>query len=160
MTYSGLPAKDRATARRLIYNACRLMVNHGPTVHYTQDMFSRWEGIRQGLRAWKGEYPRHSDCSACATWILWQPYRHFHLRDKVNGTDWQTGYTGTLSKHGKTIRGTLKIGDLIFYGSAWPYEHVTISLGGRLVFSHGSEAGPYLLDIDYRSDRKVIKRFI
>jgi hypothetical protein len=33
-------------------------------------------------------------------------------------------------------------------------------MGGRQVFSHGSEAGPYLLDIDYRRDRKLIKRYL
>lgn len=160
MTYSGLGGKERAFSRKLITDACRLMMNHTLSIHYTQEWVSRWEGIRNGLRAWKGEYPHHSDCSACATWVLWQPYHHYDLPDKLNATDWKSGYTGTLSRHGKTINGVIKTGDLVFYGSGWPYEHVTVSLGGRQVFSHGSEAGPYLLDIDYRRDRKLIKRYL
>jgi hypothetical protein len=159
-TYSGLNARDRARARRMIVQACHLMFNHKTDVHYTQEFLRRWEGIRRGLRAYRGDYPNYSDCSSSSTWILWQPYYHFGLPDKLNGTDWKSGYTGTLSQHGKRIYGTLQVGDLIFYGPSWPYEHVTVSLGGRLVFSHGSEAGPYLLDIDYRSDRKLIKRYL
>ncbi len=158
-TYSGLSARKRAVARRLIRQACLLMLHHAPAVHYTQTV-SRWEGIVRKLRAWRGQFPSYSDCSSSATWILWQAYEHFGLPDKLNGTQWQSGYTGTLSKHGKPIHSTPKIGDLVFYGSGWPYEHVAVSLGGRVVFSHGSEGGPYLLDIDYRPDRREVRRYI
>lgn len=159
-TYSGLSLKRRAKARQMVEQACRLMLAHKDQVHYAQDWVARWEGIHDGLLAWKGQYPKHSDCSSSSTWILWQAYHHFGLRDKLNGTDWKSGYTGTLSRFGKTIHGTPKVGDLVFYGSGWPYEHVAVSLGGRLVFSHGSEPGPYLLDIDYRPDRKLVKRYL
>lgn len=135
------------------------MYRHAPQVHYTQSG-ARWEGIALGLRAWRGEYPSHSDCSSSATWVVGQAYAHYDLPDKLNGVKWTGGYTGTLSQHGKTIRGTPKIGDLVFYGNGWPYEHVAVSLGGRRVFSHGSEGGPYLLDIDYRPDRRLVKRYL
>lgn len=159
-TYSGLNRHDRAKARAMVEQACRLMAAHKAAVHYTMGA-RRWEGIDKGLRAYQGEYPKHSDCSSSSTWILWQPYHHFGLPDKVNGTAWKSGYTGTLSQHGKRVWGTPKVGDLVFYGSAWPYEHVAVSMGGRRVFSHGSEGGPYLpLDIDYRSDRRMVRRYI
>lgn len=159
LTYSRLSAKDRATSRRLIRQACHLMLDHASSVHYSQAA-NRWEGIANAMRAWKGQYPKHSDCSSAATWILWQAYYHFGLHDKVNGENWKAGYTGTLSRHGKRIYGTPKIGDLVLYGQGYPYEHVAVSLGGRLVWSHGSEAGPFLLDIDYRPDRAMVRRFI
>lgn len=159
-TYSHLTLRQRAKARSMVEQACHLMLRHPAAVHYTQDWQARWEAIREGLLAWKGQYPKHSDCSSSATWILYQAYHHFGLADRLNGTKWQSGYTGTLSQHGKTIHGTPKVGDLVFYGSGWPYEHVAVSLGGRLVFSHGSEGGPYLLDIDYRPDRRLVKRYI
>lgn len=160
LTYSGLSRKDRAKAREMVDQACRLMLAHKLEVRYTQEWLPRWEGIHEGLRAWKGQFPRHSDCSSSATWILWQAYLHFGLEDRLNGTGWKSGYTGTLSKNGRRIYGTPKVGDLVFYGRAWPYEHVAVSLGGRLVFSHGSDAGPYLLDLDYRSDRALVKRYL
>lgn len=160
LTYSKLDAEDRAKAREMVAQACHLMLRHPAEVHYTQEWVARWEGIAKGLRAYKGDYPRHSDCSSSATWILWQPYHHFGLPDKINGTGWKSGYTGTLSQHGKRVYGTPKVGDLVFYGGGWPYEHVAVSLGGRRVFSHGSEGGPYLLDIDYRADRRQVRRFI
>lgn len=160
LTYSGLSAKDRRKARRMVVEACHLMLAHKGQVHYTQDFLARWEGIATKLRAWEGQYPRHSDCSSSATWILWQAYHHFGLKDKINGTGWKSGYTGTLATHGKRVWGPPKVGDLVLYGYRWPYEHVAVSLGGRRVFSHGSEAGPFELDIDYRSDRAMVRRFI
>lgn len=160
MTYSGLTLKQRAKARAMVEQACHLMLAHTLEVHYTQDWVARWEGIHDGLLAWKGQYPKHSDCSSSSTWILWQVYHHFGLKDTINGTSWQSGYTGTIAKHGKQVHGTPKVGDLVLYGNAWPYEHVAVSLGGRQVFSHGSEGGPYLLDIDYRPDRAMVRRFI
>lgn len=160
LTYSGLGRKQRAKARSMILQACHLMLVHKLDVRYTQDWLARWEGIATGLRAWEGQYPRHSDCSSSSTWILWQAYHHFGLGDKVNGTKWKSGYTGTLSVHGKRIFGRTKPGDLVFYGAAWPYEHVTVVRKGRRVFSHGSDAGPYDLDIDYRPDRAMVRRYI
>lgn len=163
--YSGLNAQQRSKARSMIAQACDLMLAHKAAVHYTQDWTARWEAIRGRLRAWRGQYPKHSDCSSSSTWILWQPYLHFGLKDRVNGTDWQSGYTGTLSQHGKTVRVRAKVGDLVFYGNAWPYEHVAVVRRGGLlrfakVFSHGSEPGPYLLGIDYRPDRRLVKRYL
>lgn len=163
--YSGLTVKQRVKARSMIGQACDLMLAHKSEVHYTQDWTARWEGIRGKLRAWRGQYPHHSDCSSSATWILWQAYHHFGLGDKVNGTKWGSGYTGTLAQHGKTVRWRAKVGDLVLYGNGWPYEHVAVVRKGGLlrrakVWSHGSEPGPYLLGIDYRPDRKLVKRFI
>ena len=157
--YSGLNRRQRAKARAMVKQACALMYAHRPQVHYTMGS-KRWQGMSQKLRAWKGDYPHYSDCSSSATWILWQAYHHFSLPDRVNGTRWQHGYTGTLVQHGKRVNGTPKVGDLVFYGRGWPYEHVAVSLGGRRVFSHGSEPGPYLLDIDYRPDRAQVRRYI
>jgi hypothetical protein len=161
-TVSNLSPQHREIAHHRVLQACELMLAHRAEVHYSQGPH-RWQGIDDHLIASHGHFPDYSDCSSSSTWILWNamwvPYR---TRDVVNGTAWHAGYTGTIAKHGKQVRHdeNIKIGDLVLYGTAWPFEHVAVSVGGRRVFSHGSEGGPYLLDIDYRSDRAQVRRFI
>lgn len=159
---SGLSEQHRAHARRLIVQGAELLLGHARSVHYSQGA-DRWEGIQRGLLPWKGEYPHHGDCSSTATWLLWAAlHHHFGVRDVVNGTNWTAGYTGTIAKHGKQVvhDANIKVGDLILYGRGWPYEHVTVALGGGVCFSHGSEAGPFKLAIDYRPDRAIVRRFV
>lgn len=84
---------------------------------------------------------------------------HLGHRDTVNGESWRAGFTGTLLEHGREV-GTPAPGDLALYGSGFPGEHVAIYTGGGLVVSHGSEAGPLLLPLHYRSDLMQIRRYI
>lgn len=159
---SGLNAHHRAQARALVVKGAALLLNHAAAVHYTQSG-ARWQGIREGLLISRGQFPHFGDCSSTATWLLWNALgHHFGVRDVVNGTGWRAGYTGTISQHGKRVvhDRNIRVGDLILYGHGFPYEHVTVALGGGKCFSHGSEAGPFKLDIDYRSDRAQVRRFI
>jgi hypothetical protein len=153
---SGLNASQRAKAREMIIQAAYLALRHAPVIHYTQGN-RRWEGIDNKLRAWRGEYPHQADCSSFATWVLWQGLGHFHVRDVVNGAGWLAGYTGTMLGHGKLVRHerNIKHGDLALYDG-----HVAICVGGGMVISHGSEGGPYLLPIHYRSDLLEVRRFV
>ena len=87
-----------------------------------------------------------------------------HLEGKVTSL---TVCWAVTRKDDTVIRGTahdknIKIGDLIFYGDqgGGVPKHVAISLGGRRALSHGSEAGPLIVDIDYRSDRRMTRRYI
>src|SRR5436189_6134809 len=161
-TVSGLSVEHRRVARHRVLQACELMLGHPGPIHYSMGG-DRWEGIDDHLIASHGKYPHHSDCSSSSTWVLWNAmWVPYHIHDVVNGQRWHAGYTGTIAQHGKLVRHdrNIKIGDLLLYGHAWPYLHVTVALGGGMCFSHGSEGGPYKLPIDYRPDRAMVRRFI
>jgi hypothetical protein len=168
-SYSGLNAKDRALARRLLLKAVGVMMDHPAQIHYTQEAVARWEGIRERIVPWtatgklNGRYPKHGDCSSTCTWLLWLALaHHFHLPDHVNGEGWAAGYTGTLIGHGKevSLRDGLP-GDLVLYGTSRSNtEHVAMKIGHNRVFSHGSEGGPYILPYNYRSDVICARRYI
>jgi cell wall-associated NlpC family hydrolase len=161
---SGLSDHHRAQCRGWVLHAAELMLRHPASVHYTQGG-DRWSAIRDELLPWKGEYLRRGDCSSTATWMLWLGLgHHFGLPDHVNGQLWRAGYTGTLVNHGKGVAHdeNLKVGDLVFYGDqgAGVPEHVAVYTGGGYVFSHGSDAGPFKLALDYRGDRGPWRRYI
>jgi len=144
---------------------------HRGSIHYTQQA-ARWQGINTRRRAGKGQYPNYADCSAYATWCLWNGlYIPFGVRDTVNGAGWKAGYTGTMLEHGRRITNISKVrkGDCVIYGHGFPGGHTAIvvgwskkvSEGGHpMVVSHGSEAGPYYLPYNYRSDVMQIRRYI
>lgn len=169
-SYSGLDAKDRATARRIFIKGVEVLMAHTVQLHYSQDMRLRWEGIDDEIIPWtaggrlNGKYPKHGDCSSTGTYLLWLALaHHFHLSDRVNGQGWKAGFTGTLIDHGKTVSSpkSLKIGDAVLYGpSRSNTEHVAWSIGGDRVFSHGGEAGPFILRWNYRSDVVAFRRYI
>jgi hypothetical protein len=158
---SGLSAPHRAEARDLACKAALLSIQHAPEIHYTQGA-RRWDGLNGHLKAYKGQYPTYGDCSAMATWWLWNGLGHYQVRDTVNGADWKAGYTGTMLEHGKPVihMGNWLRGDLFIYGRGFPGAHVAMHLGGGWVASHGSEAGPFKLRWDYRSDLLAVRRYI
>lgn len=159
MSVSGLSEKDRQHAINRVLQAAVLGYRHADLIHYTQGDL-RWQGIDRRRDASKGQYPFYADCSAYATWCLWNGlYLTFRHEDTVNGEHWQAGYTGTLMQHGVRVTSPAP-GDLVIYGSAWPGEHVAVYTGGGLVVSHGSEAGPFLLPVHYRPDALEYRRYI
>lgn len=161
---SGLSDEHAAHARRVIIKDVKNMMAHKGEVHYSQG-FNRWQGITQKNSHLNNTFPHQCDCSSTTTWMLWDALaRTYGVRDLVNGTDWRAGYTGTQYNHGKQVKhdSNLKIGDLIFYGDqgGGVPEHVAIYIGGGMVFSHGGEAGPFILHLDYRPDRRQSRRYI
>jgi hypothetical protein len=188
MSVSGLKSHERAVARELATRAALLSLHHAPQVHYSQGPH-RWDGISKRLLASRGEFPTSTDCSASATWWLAQPLLfRFKLPDIVNGTNWRSGYTGTLAQHGREVHHLRNVvrGDLVLYGPAPIFEHVAMVVGHRhgcgrdrhgrwkcghkhaarcphdipQVVSHGSEPGPFLLNYNYRHDVGQIRRYI
>lgn len=161
--YSKLNAADRVRARNIAVHAAYVGLKHQATLTYTQDGFRRWEGIREKRLAWKGQCPKGSDCSAFATWCLWNALgRHFGIGDIVNGSSWNAGYTGTLIGHGKKVRNWRRLnrGDLVLYGDPFGGSgHVAIYVGGGRVISFGGEPGPRLLPWNYRPVTAV-RRYI
>lgn len=160
MSAIGLNFVQRRRARKRVVAAAYLTLRNAPVVHYTQGA-QRWEGIAKHLRAYKGQYPHYADCSAFATWCLWDATLRHKLRDFVNGESWKAGYTGTQIDHGVRVTGTKLTGDLVFYGDQGGGipEHVAVYVGNGKVISHGSEAGPYLLAWNYRGVNQV-RRYI
>lgn len=158
---SGLDLPHRVAVRKLATNAAMLGYYHRDVLHYTQDQGYRWEGIRTGRLAKLGHYPNHADCSAFASWCLWNGLREFGVHDVVNGLNFAAGYTGTMLQHGNRVTdGSLLRGDLVIYGSGWPGAHVAIAVGDGKVVSFGSEPGPFLLPWNYRRDVLQVRRFI
>jgi hypothetical protein len=161
-SYSGLSAEHRSQAKHIVTVYAHELLTRINDVHYTQDAVERWSGINDRKNQ-SDLFPFSGDCSSTATFMLWRALEHVHpgIADIINGEEFRGGYTGTIADHGKVVHhdANLQVGDLLLYGPAPTFEHVTVSMGGRICFSHGGEAGPFLLDIDYRPDRAVTKRF-
>jgi hypothetical protein len=159
---SGLSARHRAEARRIVLHGCNLLLSHPWDLHYSQGS-NRWEGISSQRLIRRGQYPHHGDCSSTNTWLLWNALRvRFGVRDTVNGINWRGGYTGTMLNHGKPVHdlANLKVGDCAIYGWGFPGSHTTLYMGGGMWFSHGSERGPFKVSLYYRPDLMQIRRYI
>ena len=150
-----LTRAQRKRARSRAAQAALLARSHKGSVHYTQGA-ARWSGIARRRNSARGDYPTAADCSAFATWCLWNAlYLTYGEPDTVNGARWQGGFTGTQIAHGRRIAPSKMLaGDLVFYGSGSTPTHVAICVGKRdgktMVVSHGSEAGPLYLPWNYR----------
>jgi cell wall-associated NlpC family hydrolase len=152
---------QRAQERSAAVHAAVVALRHRSAVHYTQSP-RRWDGIKRGLLGSKNQYPHYADCSSFATWCLWNGMRLHHRPDTVNGKKWRAGFTGTQIRHGTRVTSEKNIlpGDLAFYGSHGHVSHVAICIGGGLVISHGTEAGPFKLRLHYRKGLMQIRRYI
>lgn len=164
---SGLSRSHRIKCRDRVVAAATLALHHADSINYTQGP-ARWEGIDKHRNARLGEYPRNIDCSAFATWCLWNGlHLGYGVRDTVNGADWTAGYTGTMLSHGKKVQHEVNVqrGDCAIYGTGAPGKHTAIVVGRRsdgtiMVVSHGSQAGPFYLPAHYRSDLMGFWRYI
>ena len=162
-SHAGLTPEQQRAARKVIVAGCEWMLGHAAEVHYTEGP-QRWSALAQRLRISERRFLTYGDCSSTATWLLWNGLTHVvpGIGDIVNGENWTGGFTGTIARHGQLIPAdhAIKVGDLCLYGAPPSYEHVTVALGGGLCFSHGSEAGPFKLHLDYRPDRGPTRRFL
>lgn len=146
------PGPDDVRAR--IVAAMTLLYHHRDEVHYTMSS-RRMQGVRFKIRPPK--FPVWEDCSSSSTWAYFVAGAPDPNGLGYNGQ----GYTGTLSQHGRIVPlDKAQPGDLVLYGPAWPYHHVAVYVGHGRVISHGSEGGPYLLPVDYRSDRAQIRSYL
>lgn len=160
---SGFPPDSRILARDRVVEAALLGLRHASELHYTQGA-RRWDGIDKDLRARRGEFPRYADCSAFATWCLWNAvHLSFGAPDRVNGTSWRYGSTYTMHLNGRRVARTgLQRGDLVLYGRPGVHRthHVAVYIGGGMVISFGSERGPFKLLVGYRQDILATRRYI
>lgn len=130
-------------------------------VHYSMTA-TRMQTVRQKIRAaWSTVKSLTEDCSSSVTGLYWRAGAPDPNGLGYNGQ----GYTGTLCTHGHPVDpANARPGDLAFYGDHAPWRHVAIVIGrdpaGQpIVFSHGSEAGPYLLPLRYRPDLGEIRTY-
>jgi hypothetical protein len=165
---SGLNESQRNKARGLITQAAWLCYRNRARVHYTQGG-RRWNGINNHDVAAKGDYPRYADCSAFATWCIWNGlYLPYKVKDTVNGCGWKAGFTGTMLSHGKQVnhKENWLRGDCVIYGrqgSTGAHTAIIVNTTKQsqpMVISHGSEGGPYYLPYNYRSDIMQVRRYI
>lgn len=166
MSASGLDRHQRHIARQRTVQAALLGLKHATALHYTEGA-ERWEGIATHRIANDGQYPKHADCSAFVTWCLWNGiHLTFNVADVVNGQSWRAGYTGTMLTRGREVEHIENVihGDCVLYGPKTSPVHTAIVVGHSngvpMVVSNGSEAGPFLLEYDYRSDVGQIRRYI
>jgi len=145
--------------RSRILNVATLLHNRREIVHYTQTA-RRMQIVRHkmSMRDISTAKAIYEDCSSSVTGCYYVAGAPDPNGLRYNGT----GYTGTLGQHGRSVSlARAKPGDLVFYGRGWPYQHVAMYLGHNLVWSHGSEGGPYApVAIDYRHDRAIIKNYL
>lgn len=141
-----------SNVRQRIVAAANVGYEHREAVHYTQSV-QRMEGVRERIRP--PRYPRREDCSSFATWCYWAA-----SAPDPNGLGYNGfGYTGTQIQCGAVTREP-RPGDLVFYGRGSIPSHVAVYVGNGRVISHGSEAGPYLLALDYRRDRHHVRTYL
>lgn len=162
-----LDVQDLTQPRELvikrILRAAKLGAAHEAEIHYSQ-ADDRWEGVSLNMRAYRGEFPEHADCSSFATWCYWDALGGRQAGyDLLNGTDWTWGYTGTMITHGTRLSSTeASAGDLAFYGASESHiTHVAIVVEPDAVISHGQENGPRLYrPLAYRPDLQFVHRYL
>lgn len=145
-------AHHQISKRNVIVSYATFGYNNRYKIHYTQSSL-RMYGVRNKIRP--PRIPYYEDCSSFATWTYWGAGAPDPNGLGYNG--W--GYTGTLVQHGQRTSNP-QPGDLAFYGYGAPYHHVTICIGNGMCISHGSEIGPLLLPVHYRSDFSHYRTYI
>lgn len=147
-----LPQSPALTPRQKVVNEATWGYNNRGSIHYRQ--FRPMQTLNMGHRL-----PQSLDCSEFST----VSYKRSDCPDP-NGPSFGyngLGYTGTLAVHGQLVStNQARPADLVLYGGGYPYEHVAVYVGFGRVISHGSEAGPLLLPMDYRSDRRQIRSYL
>jgi len=149
--------KPKLNVRERAVRSAMLGVKHRDQITYTQGS-ARWDGIAHQRRAFKNGFPVQADCSSFVSWCLWDALGGPKAgNDIINGANWTGGFTGTQCSHGKRIAFTdARPGDLLFYrGANGAIGHVTMYLGAGKAVSHGSDAGPQIVNPSYRPIAEV-----
>lgn len=144
--------------RQRIVNTALFAASRAPR-HYSQDMNLRMEGFLKRIKP--PQMWNYGDCSGFSTWCYW-------VAGAPDPNGWGYGgypdnayYTGSQAQHGRSVsRSQAKPGDLVFYGSGWPWGHVAVYVGGGMIVSHGHESGPFHVSVDYRSDVGQFRSYV
>lgn len=158
-----LTPTQKETARFLIQRYCERAEDNRADIHYAQ-----FRPMNHLGKSPSSEFT--ADCSGYITSAFYWAEIHtkFTVSDP-NGLKYSKyGYTGTLLANNRTRRVPLDrkffVGDMALYGpSLSNTTHVVIcrKSGMRkeaIWSSHGSEAGPYPVYLDYRRDLLIVVR--
>jgi len=84
----------------------------------------------------------YSDCSSTVTWCYWTVFGSGP--DFVNEENWTGGYTGSMADNAQYIDcSAMQPGDVVFYGSGAPWDHVEMYMGNGENISHGADPASY-----------------
>lgn len=163
--------RHRTTVTERVVRAASLALEHAALVHYTMDRpfeieaqhgkARRWDGIRLGLRAKNGQFPRYADCSSFVTWCYWDALGGPTAGpDVINGQGWRAGFTGSQIRNGQPVPvDRARAGDLAFYDRNGSIGHVAVVVAPGRVISHGSERGPLKLALDFDGTLRQVRRY-
>jgi len=113
--------------------------NNRYNMQYTEGS-QRWSGITG--RVYPPSAPPYSDCSSTITWCYWTIFGNGP--DFVNNDNWGGGYTGTMASNSVQIDcSQLQPGDIILYGSGYPWDHVEMYMGNGITISHGGDPASF-----------------
>lgn len=156
--YVALGNADPAAVRKAISDYCRRSINAAGGIHYVQQRAMTSLGIppENGFTA---------DCSEHSTAAyFWARQITGTAVPDPNGTGYNGyGYTGTLIDNPKTSS-PYQIGDLAVYGSSMGNTshvctcYVAGDASSSVWCSHGSEAAPYAVALNYRDDLLCVVR--
>jgi len=130
-------------------------MQHEAPLHYSQDSAKRWDW-RQGKVIEHVKLPTYMDCSSFGTYCIWRASGGEDKFDPSgsNGFHWgnSTSIYNHAKAHGRLVpMAEARRGDLV----VWPGKHVSVLIAGprhlglkASVASHGSESGPYRLDVE------------
>lgn len=152
------PPANAEAVKAAIADYCRRSIANEPKIHYKQ--YRPMQSLGD-----KPENGFSSDCSEHSTAAyFWAKKVTGIAVPDPNGSGYNGyGYTGTLVNNPR-VSGTYQIGDLAIYGSSsGSTEHVcTCYVAGNssssVWCSHGSEAAPYAVKLNYRSDLYCVVR--
>ncbi len=126
-------------------------------IHYTQQRpFRYYDDIGRGAV--------NLDCSGFVGNVFWNAMHdtHIYIHDPLNERYTGYGYTGTLEaylrQHGKQVHEVngFLVGDIVRWGQGQhAHTAVCFKAGSEAVSrwaSHGREAGPVSVQLDYRND--------
>jgi putative peptidoglycan binding protein len=126
--------------------AALMCVRHRSVIHYTQGGL-RMVGVNR--RMYPPNYPHYGDCSSMVTW-----WYFVSGAPDPNGLGYNgLGFTGTQSPRGVRVHySSAPPMAVVFYGrgNTIGHEALVVKTGSQIV-SHGSEIGPVLVGITYRS---------
>lgn len=126
--------------------AALMCVRHRSVIHYTQGGL-RMVGVNRKM--YPPNYPHYGDCSSMVTW-----WYFVAGAPDPNGLGYNgQGYTGTQSPRGRRVAySQAKPMAVAFYGSGRKIGHEALVVKkGYQIVSHGSEIGPVLTRITYRT---------
>jgi len=135
-----MPSGSTSSQRQSLVACGQALYNNRANEHYNENSPQRWSGIDD--KVYPPSAPTYSDCSSAVTWCYWTIFGNGP--DIINGENWSAGYTGTMATHGQEIDcSQMQPGDVVLYGSGYPWDHAEMYMGNGENVSHGADPVSY-----------------